>query len=179
MDLLRPVYGRQTYLHVEDINNLPTYGPAPIPLSQVNDLVINENELWFKHWPYGIHSSSFITVTTIWGVYKKYLNSLLMWLPVLDSCGMCACEHYVFLWACARVYVHVAAHVYHHGARTESCGNASLVEVSSSWPGSYEVLICPSWSLFGDWGVIIWLKESLCMRTFWHVGKSLEEVGLM
>ena len=75
MDLLRPVYGRQTYLHVEGINNLPTYGPAPIPLSQVNDLVINENELWFKHWPYGIHSSSFITVTTIWGVYKKYLNS--------------------------------------------------------------------------------------------------------
>ena len=45
MDLLRPVYGRQTYLHVEDINNLPTYGPAPIPLSQVNDLVINEIEL--------------------------------------------------------------------------------------------------------------------------------------
>ena len=45
MDLLRPVYGRQTYLHVEGINNLPTYGPAPIPLSQVNDLVINEIEL--------------------------------------------------------------------------------------------------------------------------------------
>jgi hypothetical protein len=51
VDLLWPVYGRQTYLHVEGINDFAhAWCSTNTALSgQVNDLAFSEAVLGFKH----------------------------------------------------------------------------------------------------------------------------------